>query len=67
MKATTRPRTVEFFGKPVTVHETLCQWFALCDNPAVTTMGHPVLKEVPICQRCADKINGLKKASHEKG
>lgn len=38
---------------------TLCQWFLLCLNPAVTTMPHPVLGDVPICQRCADKVARL--------
>jgi hypothetical protein len=32
----------------------VCQWFALCDNEAVGTVGHPVLGDVPTCQRCAD-------------
>jgi hypothetical protein len=29
---------------------------ARCDNPAVTTEPHPLLGDVPICQRCADKV-----------
>ena len=37
-----------------------CRWFLLCDNPAVTTEPHPVLGDVPICQRCADKLKRLK-------
>lgn len=36
-----------------------CEWFLLCDNPAVTTQSHPVLGNVPICQRCADKYRSL--------
>lgn len=38
-----------------------CEWFALCGNPAVTTEPHPILGDVPICQRCADKVAALKK------
>jgi hypothetical protein len=37
-----------------------CQWFALCDHPAVTTEPHPILGAVPICQRCADFVGRLK-------
>lgn len=33
-----------------------CMWFAACDNDAVKTEPHPVLGDVPICQRCLDKI-----------
>lgn len=31
-----------------------CMWFAGCRNAAVTTQAHPVLGDVPICQRCKD-------------
>ena len=34
----------------------LCEWFALCTNPATTTEPHVVLGEVPICARCQKKI-----------
>ncbi len=33
----------------------LCQWFALCTNPAALTMPHPILGSVPICDRCASR------------
>ena len=36
-----------------------CQWFALCDNEATTTRPHPTLGDVPICESCDDKVNGL--------
>ena len=35
----------------------MCQWFLGCRNQAVGTKSHPILGEVPICERC------LKKAS----
>jgi len=31
-----------------------CKWFALCDRAAVMTLRHPILGQVPVCQRCAD-------------
>ena len=34
----------------------MCQWFALCDHPAVGTAKHPTLGDVPICERCASKL-----------
>lgn len=36
-----------------------CQWFALCDNDAITTRSHPALGDVPICTRCDTKIDNL--------
>ncbi|GMA42418.1 hypothetical protein [Mobilicoccus caccae] len=33
-----------------------CQWFALCPNPPAGTIAHPILGEVPACQRCADRM-----------
>lgn len=34
-----------------------CMWFALCDKMAVTTEPHPILGNVPICERCAARID----------
>jgi hypothetical protein len=34
----------------------LCQWFALCDQPATGTMPHPILGDVPICDRCREFV-----------
>lgn len=31
-----------------------CQWFARCGRPATCTTPHPVLGDVPTCQRCHD-------------
>lgn len=35
----------------------LCEWYALCMNPAEGTVTHPILGEVPTCSRCAGKHN----------
>jgi hypothetical protein len=35
----------------------VCQWFLLCDHDAVGTVPHPILGDVPTCQRCADKFD----------
>ncbi len=40
-----------------------CKWFALCENEAVTERGHPILKMVPICQRCLDKMEAIEAAT----
>jgi hypothetical protein len=39
--------------------EVPCEWLALCENPANGLRDHPVLGEVPICQRCDDKVERL--------
>lgn len=36
-----------------------CAWFALCDNDATMTRPHPILGDVPICNRCDTKIDSL--------
>lgn len=36
-----------------------CQWFALCDREAAGVVAHPVLADVPTCQRCADRLGLL--------
>jgi hypothetical protein len=35
---------------------TRCEWFALCDHVAAGVVSHPILGDVPTCQRCADKL-----------
>ena len=32
--------------------QAMCEWFALCDHEATGTLPHPVLGDVPICDRC---------------
>lgn len=34
----------------------MCQWFALCTNDAHGTVRHPILGNVPTCDRCARKL-----------
>jgi len=29
-----------------------CEWFLLCTNPATGTTPHPILGDVPTCDRC---------------
>lgn len=36
----------------------ICQWFALCDREATQSVPHPVLGDVPTCDRCASFANG---------
>lgn len=47
----------------------VCAWFATCDNPAewVTRgpLGDGVIGEVPICQRCADRVGMPAERLHE--
>lgn len=33
-----------------------CEWFLLCPNPADGLVEHPILGEVPCCDRCAEKM-----------
>jgi hypothetical protein len=34
----------------------LCEYFAGCFNQAAGVVTHPILKYVPCCQRCADRL-----------
>lgn len=33
----------------------MCEWFALCTNEATGIIAHPILGDVPICDRCRIK------------
>lgn len=37
----------------------LCEWFVLCDHEATGTRPHPILGDVPICDRCEEKVSSL--------
>jgi hypothetical protein len=37
----------------------ICQWFAMCTNRANGTLSHPILGDVPICDRCRSKDAAL--------
>ena len=35
-----------------------CQWFLKCQNQATGTQPHPILGNVPICERCKKLATG---------
>jgi len=37
----------------------MCEWFLLCENEATTTRSHPILGDVPICDRCDKKVENI--------
>lgn len=37
----------------------MCEWYLLCTNVATRTEPHPTLGEVPICDRCTEKIRKI--------
>lgn len=39
--------------------QTVCEWFVMCTNEATTTQSHPVLGDVPICDRCLQKYKRM--------
>lgn len=34
----------------------ICEWFAMCDHEADRLIVHPILDDVPCCERCATKL-----------
>lgn len=33
-----------------------CEWWAMCDRPAVVELEHPILGSVPTCHRCSRRV-----------
>lgn len=50
---------------------TECEWFLKCENDAVATIPGPNLlrigewMEIPVCQRCHDKVTRIMKAASD--
>lgn len=40
----------------------MCQWFVMCGNEATHTRHHPILGDVPICDRCDAKTDAIEAA-----
>lgn len=47
------------YAEGLSHHETSCHWFAKCPNPANGLRDHPILGQVPICQRCDDRVEAM--------
>lgn len=41
----------------------VCRWFARCGRPAAGTTSHPVLGEVPTCDRCHKFATGVERGN----
>lgn len=39
-----------------------CMWWALCVNPATQLEPHPIIGDVPICDRCKAKLDAIDEA-----
>lgn len=40
---------------------TRCEWFLMCTNRATGVMPHPILGDVPICDRCRNLATDQRK------
>jgi hypothetical protein len=45
----------------------VCRQFLMCENTAVTALPHPILGDVPACQRCADKLETIRTGGQRNG
>lgn len=44
----------------------VCAWFAGCDNISTGAMAHPVIGDVPICDRCRVRAERAATTGHER-
>lgn len=35
----------------------VCEWFAFCTRESSGVVEHPILGDVPTCERCANKLD----------
>jgi hypothetical protein len=56
----TTPAADQALTAPAPSPGVYCAWWALCDHQATHYRPHPVLGDVPICDRCEDKITTIK-------
>ena len=47
-----RPDHYQIYAANVTDLAVECRWFLRCANDATHTQSHPILGDVPICDRC---------------
>jgi hypothetical protein len=44
----------------------VCAWFAGCDNISTGAMAHPIIGDVPICDRCRARVERAATTGHER-
>jgi len=54
-----------YFGHDCETEKMTCEWFLLCDNEATQTEPHPIVGDVPICDRCKDKLTAIENLSKQ--
>jgi hypothetical protein len=52
---------------PAQGHDQECAWWAGCHNDATTTEPHPILGDVPICDRCVGKLRKIEGLDEAEG